>query len=101
LEFSSPFSNYDEETLTGISETEPAGFNIYPNPFSDRTTITFNNPNFEKHQLFLMDLTGKVIRQIGVITGNQVELHRENLSPGLYMIELRGKNIYRGMVVVE
>lgn len=101
LEYSSPFSNYDEETLTGMSETEPVGFNIYPNPFSDRTTITFNNPNFEKHQLILMDLTGKVIRQIGDITGNRVELNRDHLSPGLYIIELRGSNIYRGMVVIE
>jgi len=101
LEFSSPFSNYDEETLTGISETELAGFNIYPNPFSDRTTITFSNPDFQKYRLILMDLTGKVMRQIGDITGNRVELSRENLSPGLYMIELRGAEIYRGMVVIE
>jgi hypothetical protein len=101
LEYSSPFSNYDEETLTGISETEQAGFNIYPNPFSNRTTITFNNPDFKKHQLILMDLTGKVIRQIDDITGNQVELQRENLSPGLYMIELRGADVYRSVVVIE
>jgi hypothetical protein len=101
LEYSSPFSNYDEETLTGMSETETGGFSIYPNPFSDRTTITFNNPNFKKHQLILMDLTGKVIRQIGDITGSRIELSRENLSPGVYLIELRGADIYRGMVVVE
>jgi hypothetical protein len=101
LEYNSPFSNYDEETLTGMSETEPAGFNIYPNPFQERTTITFNNPDFEKHQLILMDLTGKVIKQIGDITGSQVELSRDHLSPGLYLIELRGSHIYRGMVVIE
>ena len=77
------------------------GIDIYPNPFSERTTITFSNPDFQKYQLILMDLTGKVMRQVGDITGNKVELSRENLSPGLYMIELRGVDIYRGMVVVE
>lgn len=101
LEYSSPFSNYDEKTIVGTNEIELTGFNIYPNPFQEKTTITFNNPDFEKHQLILMDLTGKVMKQIGDITGNQVELNRDNLSPGLYLIELRGTDIYRGIIVIE
>lgn len=101
IEYNSPFSNYDEETIVGTNEIELNGFNIYPNPFQERTLITFHNPNFEKHQLILMDLAGKVIKQINDITDNQIELSRDNLSSGLYLIELRGSNIYRGIIVIE
>lgn len=71
------------------------------NPFQERATITFPNPNHEEYQLTLRDLTGKVIKQISDITENQMELSRDNLPQGMYLIELRGTKIYWSKMVIE
>ena len=74
---------------------------IYPNPFSDKTTITFPNHYHTGYKLILTDLTGKVIFIKDNLFEENYELSRENLSEGLYLIELRGKNIYRGKIIIE
>ena len=35
--------------------------NIYPNPFNDYTTISFDNPNRITHYFMLKDINGKNI----------------------------------------
>jgi len=47
-----------------------------------------------------MDLTGKVLLEIGDITGTEFLLNRYDLQKGYYIIDLRGDNIYRGSIIV-
>ena len=82
----------------------PARFIIlynFPNPFTEHTIIQFPNPEQVPYQLKVMGLTGKVLKEISDIRTNQVELLRDGLASGIYIIELKGPKIYRGKVVIE
>ena len=74
---------------------------IYPNPFNKRTIIEFNNSYHSSYILTIKDLSGKVVRIIDNITQSYYELDRADLSKGIYLIELRGDNIYRGKILIE
>ncbi len=61
---------------------------IYPNPFSEYTTITFSNYNQADHFMFrLFDCIGKVYASFPVFQ-QQIILPKNNLAPGIYFYEL-------------
>ena len=100
-EYSSPFSNYDEETIVGTNKMKVNSLNIFPNPMNSYTTIQFQNPSNLKYQLSVIDLSGKIVYYRDNIFNNSFELSRGKLSSGLYMIELIGPEIYRGKLLIE
>jgi hypothetical protein len=64
---------------------------VYPNPFSSVTTL--------QTETFLKDATlsvynssGQTVKQINNISGQTITLHRDNLSGGLYFIQLKQSN---------
>ncbi len=67
----------------------------------ERAIIQFANSNHEVYQLVVTDLAGKVLIIIDDITDDKIEINREGLSEGLYLIELRGPKLYRGKVLIE
>ena len=73
---------------------------IFPNPFSDRTTIRFSNPLGMDFRASVMDMTGKVVLTLDDIRGEQFDLYKANLSDGIYLIEIRGDKVYRGRLLV-
>ena len=69
---------------------------IYPNPFSQQTTIKFNNPNHSKYKLSVYSITGhKVFEQDNIIT-DKTEFEKGKLPIGVYLIELKGEKFYKG-----
>ncbi len=70
--------------------------NIYPNPFSDFTTLNFEMLSAEKLNLNIFNVEGKVVytQNVHVERGqNQIQLNREKLgSSGMYIYELTGEN---------
>jgi len=96
-------SNMDNNKFkTGIDRlllTE--GLSIYPNPFSESTTITFPNHSQEAYKMVLRDLSGKIFRTVDGITTSEHVMEKGDLMEGLYFIELRGPKIYRGKIVIE
>lgn len=100
-EYGSTFSNYDEETVVGIDELNSNDLIIYPNPFSDHTTILFLNPTGYPFKLILSDLSGRIIKLLDRITNNEITLSRDNLPKGVYLLELKGIEIYHGKIVIE
>jgi hypothetical protein len=97
-------SNLDNnrQSATGMRNQLTSGkLNIYPNPVSDWALIAFSNPYQEEYQLVVTDLAGKVVRIRDNISTNRIEFNREGLSPGIYLIELRGSKIFRGKIVVN
>ncbi len=80
--------------ITGINTYSISDFMVYPNPFSERTTVEFNNPNHFKYQMAIYSLSGeKVYEKIGITSG-LIELKRGSLKSGLYIIELKGDEFY-------
>ena len=73
----------------GITEIENYNLlSIYPNPFTEKAIITFDNPKNEKNKLIITDVTGKVVMEINEIYGNTVEIDGSKLSAGVYVFEL-------------
>lgn len=104
LSFEKAFTIYINDILeTGTirNEIENQGLDIYPNPFSDKTMIKFENPAGEKYRMYITDLTGKVIYFEDNIFTNRIEFSREELPDGYYFVELRGPRLYRGKMVIK
>ncbi|MBI4645094.1 MAG: T9SS type A sorting domain-containing protein [Bacteroidia bacterium] len=101
--YSQSFSNLDDNIANiGIMEIElPGVLAIYPNPFTQQTTIVFSNPESSRYSLKISSLSGQKVRLIENITGESIRIDKGNLAPGCYMIDLRGDKVYRGKVVVK
>jgi len=65
---------------------------VYPNPFSQQVIIEFDNPDNERFDLTIHDLSGRVMRQLSNISGNKLVIEKQNLRPGMYFAVLRGKD---------
>jgi hypothetical protein len=66
---------------------------VFPNPFSDQTTIRFMLHHDETAAISLFDMHGKLIRNVydGKVKGGEiqtVELQQDQLPAGLYLIRL-------------
>ncbi|NTW32705.1 MAG: T9SS type A sorting domain-containing protein [Bacteroidetes bacterium] len=85
-----------------ISEYGHQGtINVYPNPFDDKTIIEFTNTDNSGYDIFIYDLLGRVTKSELGITGNKYTLDKGNLIPGIYTLELRGKNLYRKKIIIK
>lgn len=86
---------------TSINPAKIQTFSIYPNPFSDNTKIRFPNPDSEPYQLSITNLSGKIVKITENINTDMIDLSRDGLPAGLYLIELKGSRIYRAKIVIE
>jgi C1A family cysteine protease/PKD repeat protein len=100
-DYSSPFSNYDEETIVGIYVPGEPGISVYPNPFTSEAAITFPNPENHEYKMVLMDISGRIVRKSGNILSGNFLLDRKDLPVGIYIIELKGEKVYRSKIVIE
>lgn len=102
-EYGESLSNLEDNKLvTSSSELNRIStLIIFPNPFNEYTTIRFNNPGHDQYRLILRDVTGKIRFIRENIAGEEVILYKGQLNPGCYHIEVTGKSIFRGTVVIE
>jgi len=63
---------------------------VQPNPFTERTSIFFANPNNEAFHAVLTDVQGRTVRQIESLRGEIWTITRGNLPSGVYFFQLRG-----------
>ena len=101
-------SNLDDNKLKESDSTTfvrsplvSQGLLIYPNPFSDQTTIRFTNPKHSEYRMTIIDLTGKKIMLRDNIREESVQIYRNDLKPGYYIVELRGEKFFIGRMVVK
>ncbi len=73
----------------------------YPNPFNYKTTIEFDNQERKPYTLRIIDITGKIIKTVDDIRDSKVDVYRQNLTKGVYIVELRGENIFRGRIIIS
>lgn len=64
---------------------------IYPNPFSQETTIK-TEINIKEATLTICNTLGQEIKKLKNISGQEIILHRDNLPCGLYFIQLSEDN---------
>lgn len=77
---------------------------VYPNPFSDKTSIVINDNirPFENLQVDIFDGLGKKVKSVSNINGNKGEIDRNDLSKGTYFYQVNDKEsvISKGNLIV-
>jgi len=76
--------------------------NIKPNPMRNSSIIEFNNPNNTLSIINIYDLNGKRVLKVIRSYSNFIELKKERLCSGIYLIQLQNKqHLSYGKLVVE
>ncbi len=91
-------------TPVGIKENfSVTNVTCSPNPFSEQTTISFNNPDHHNITLHVYDLKGRLVRNLNATTGNSFKFEKNELHSGIYLYNLQSENksIYSGKIVVQ
>lgn len=91
--------NFDN--ITWVKENEYQKINIYPNPFSEITTIQFDDTDLSGYRLSVYNISGTKVLEMKDIKSNKVELEKGNLPAGIYIIELKGNKIYRRKIIIR
>lgn len=74
---------------------------MFPHPLKTHINIEFPNPSAFPYVLTLTDMQGRKVREISSITASEYVLSREHLIPGVYLLELRGKEVFKGKILVD
>lgn len=75
---------------------------LAPNPMSNVSYLTFDNPRAEAFQVNLSNLVGQVVRSYSTVRGGVVEIQRNQLSTGIYFVRLTdesGKSLTEKLVI--
>lgn len=98
------YSNATTHIATSITSEKPKNtgqFKVYPNPVYGQSIVEFSNPDNEKYDCYIIDISGRVLRYYSNITGNSFVFQKEGLANGIYFIELKGPEIFRGRIIIE
>jgi hypothetical protein len=75
---------------TGVNElSTAANMDIYPNPATAKTVLTFDAANNAAHSLEILNLTGQVVRNYKAQTTPQFDIERGNLPSGMYFARVQ------------
>jgi uncharacterized repeat protein (TIGR01451 family) len=89
----------------GIDQQSHYAISIYPNPFKDYTTIFFGQELNGNHSVIIYDLLGQVVYSVDNVKGNQLEIRRNKMNAGVYIISLvdsiSGQEVYTTKLIVE
>jgi len=85
----------------GLTDKTVEKLLIYPNPMMDKTNVKFPNQTNQKYRLVVVDASGRVVRIIENITNDNVIINRDQLKPGIHIINLSGEKIYKGKLLVK
>lgn len=74
---------------TGEKSKSNLVVNVFPNPFSTSTTITFENAAGERYELNVYDMLGQLVLSYPEITSNHIVIEHNQLLPGSYFYTLQ------------
>lgn len=78
-------------SATGFEDQSFASWSVYPNPFFSSTT--FKTDKFLKNAtLTIFNVYGEQVLSIKNISGQTIELQRDNLPSGVYLVRLMQQN---------
>lgn len=84
LSFDNFISSVSEQTVKNTL------FNLYPNPAFDIVNLNINNSNNKDLEINIYNIIGKLISS-ETLRQNQQQINIENLSNGIYMVEIKSK----------
>lgn len=87
------------QILSSTDSLDALRIQIFPNPMSSSALLTFLYDPTQKYMLTILDLTGKLVYQKPVYSG-EVEIKRGNLKEGLYILQIAGKKVFRKKLMV-
>lgn len=79
-------TTYSGIRTIGSATAATATVNIYPNPATDRLHITTTNTS--AFNILIVDVQGRILRQVAVASGNTADLTVSDLSRGIYFAEI-------------
>ena len=92
---------YWSELTTSISNNiTDLTYLVYPNPFTDFTTIKLID-TFQTQKIELIDIHGRTVRTINNVNSNSVTILRENLPSGIYFIKIHSDDTYVKKVIIK
>lgn len=71
-----------------VKGLEIGAINVTPNPFSNNTTVSFNNPTGISYNFTLTNVAGQVVNRISNVRTEEVTIHKGNLPVGLYFLTI-------------
>ncbi|MGC6428935.1 MAG: T9SS type A sorting domain-containing protein [Flavobacteriales bacterium] len=87
---------------TSIEVKETIGLNVFPNPFTNETTVRFSNPKNEIANIQLLDSKGRVVKKYSNINTERFTIKKNDLSTGLYFVKLKLNNqIHRATIILQ
>ena len=86
---------------TGKNEQLVQKMKIYPNPFSDKTTIELNDFEFYGGKLSIFNISGKKVFEKDNLTSDKIEIEKGDLPTGIYILELKGEKVFRYKIIIE
>jgi hypothetical protein len=75
----------DDVRIDELLETTP--LLVYPNPFSETTTVYFGE-DLKNHSIKIVDLLGKEVYANHQLTGNKLEIEAGEMKQGMYILLL-------------
>ena len=101
--------NVDKMQMTtssvGLNENGINELSIFPNPFTNNATISFNIEGLERTTIEVINTIGQNVQSfdLGTVTGNQlVQLDATELPAGFYLVSITsGKNTVTSRVTVN
>ena len=81
----------------------PGIANVYPNPATNKVSITVEAATLSTQGLTIIDMTGRSWPVSGAtkISGNSVELDLSKLSPGVYFIKAKVNEVYKSFRILK
>lgn len=70
-----------------VSEHQIQSIKIYPNPFSEYINLETEEP-LDNADIILINSMGQTVKEIRNISGTNLKISRNNLSPGIYFLKL-------------
>ncbi|MGY8988052.1 MAG: T9SS type A sorting domain-containing protein [Flavobacteriales bacterium] len=80
-----PVVNYDKPLVNSLTNHQEIKCKIYPNPFSDITSVYFSEP--KKRIISVFDIMGRNVRTM-ISSERKVDIYKENLKNGMYFIQI-------------
>lgn len=92
-----------QTSLNNFEISKKSNFKIFPNPFNSYTNIELNY-DLDNAILNIYNSVGQMVRTYQNISSNKIKISKENLTNGLYFMELKQGNKVLGvekLMVVE
>ena len=87
----------ESDTITFINHTSLQSsfseikINIYPNPFTDKTTVDFGRV-VESGDVIVIDVLGQIVDVYKIDNQSELTIERESKPKGIYFVELNINN---------